>query len=123
MAPYDFHGHLVRHLQVQGGDWAAVEQATTGLPLRYLLTLHLLADGPLTVAELVERLEVDGIRLLGRPGKVVSDSLRWEIGRRRVVRVGRGRYAAGVVPRQTLSRMRSVVAAERQRVALLAEPA
>ena len=84
-------------------------------------SLYLLADGPLTVAELVERLDADGIRLLGRPGKVVSDSLRWEVGRRRVVRVGRGRYAPGVVPRQTLSRMRSVVAAERQRIARLAE--
>ena len=117
---YDQSRHLTNHLRAQSTvDWQEYRRATTGRELRYLLTLHLLAAGPLTVAELVQRIEADGLELFGRPGNVVSDALRWEIGRRGVVRLGRGRYGPGVVPRQTLSRMRTAVAAERARVAAL----
>ncbi|MBX3287401.1 MAG: hypothetical protein KF703_18785 [Actinobacteria bacterium] len=88
----------------------------SGRPLRYLLSLHLRSAGPLSVAELVARVEADGFVLGDRAGKLVSDSLRWEIGRRRAVRLGRGRYGPGIVPRQTLSRMVTAVDAERRRL-------
>jgi len=101
---------------MEAHEMTSASTLLTGRPLRYLLSLHLRAAGPLTVAELVARVEGEGFALGGRAGKVVSDSLRWEIGRRRAVRLGRGRYGPGVIPRQTLRRMVDVVDAERRRV-------
>lgn len=73
-----------------------------GRQLRYLLTIVLRdASRPLTVAELVGLLERDGRRVAGRPSKTVSDALRWEIGKGRVVRVGRSTYHRGSMPRST----------------------
>lgn len=80
-----------------------------GIELRYVLTTHLATRGSATVAELADALDASGYRLTGRGSKVVSDALRWEIGRGRVVRTGRGRYALGRIPRQTLARMRTRV--------------
>lgn len=78
----------------------------SGLDLRYALTTVLLRAGvPLTVPELVRALERDGFTPWGRPSKAVSDALRWEIGRGRVVRVRRGVYAVGAMPKQTRSRI------------------
>ena len=80
----------MERLQVRGRD------------LRYILTLALLDhDRPLTVGELVALLDRDRITVTGRPSKVVSDALRWEIGHRRVRRVGRARYEVGHIPRST----------------------
>lgn len=72
------------------------------LPLRYVLTLYLREVGTASVSELVIALERDGYEVAGRPSKVVSDALRWEIGKGRVIRVGRGRYQTGTIPRSTL---------------------
>jgi hypothetical protein len=78
----------------------------SGLDLRYALTTALLRAGvPLTVPELVRALERDGFTLWGRPSKAVADALRWEIGRGRVVRVRRGVYLVGSMPKQTRSRI------------------
>ena len=76
-----------------------------GRDLRYLLTILLHRHGPLTVARLVTLLEAEGFAVRGRPSKEVSDALRWEIGRKRVVRLGRGRYAPGVMPPSTARRI------------------
>jgi hypothetical protein len=76
-----------------------------GRDLRWILTTYLVAQGPLTVARMVALLERDGFEVLGRPSKAVSDALRWEIGRRRVVKIGRGTYAVGVIPRTTARRI------------------
>ncbi len=73
-----------------------------GRDLRYILTLALLDhERPMTVGELVALLERDRIPVSGRPSKVVSDALRWEIGHRRVRRVGRARYEVAHIPRST----------------------
>lgn len=83
-----------------------------GLHLRYLLTLHLADCGESSIDGVVAAVERTGFSLTGRPSKAVSDALRWEVRRGRVVRLGRGRYGPGTMPRQTRSwmrrRMRSV---------------
>jgi len=78
-----------------------------GLHLRYLLTWYLVEEGPLTVARIVTLLERDGIDVEDRASKVVSDALRWEIARRRVVRLSRGTYAVGSIPPSTARRIRA----------------
>lgn len=79
-----------------------------GLELRYVLTD--LIDGPekrvWTVAELVIRLEGGGFTLSGRASKEISDHLRAEVNRGRVLRVGRGRYRPGHIPGSTRRRIR-----------------
>jgi hypothetical protein len=73
-----------------------------GRQFRYLLTTLLKeARRPLTVAELVVLCEAEGVVFAGRPSKIVSDALRWEIGWRRVTRVSRGVYRFLRAPRST----------------------
>lgn len=50
-----------------------------------------------------------GFDLGPRPSKRVSDALRWEIARGRVLRTGWGRYAPGTAPRQTRAWIRDRV--------------
>jgi hypothetical protein len=59
-----------------------------GLQLRYFLTLHLFDAGESSIGDLVAAVERHGFSLDGRPSKVVSDALRWEVRRGRVVRRG-----------------------------------
>ena len=74
----------------------------SGIHLRYQLCVCLLdAPAPLTISELVEQIEARGFAVFGRASKTVSDALRWEVRRGRVTKVGRGRYARGVMPRST----------------------
>lgn len=76
--------------------------ALSGRELRYLLTVELHhATRPLTVPELIALVERDGLRVAGRPSKTVSDALRWEVGKGRVVKVGRSTYRQGTMPRST----------------------
>ena len=83
------------------------------IELRYVLSLYLWELGPLTVSDLVRLLTDEGFAVDGRPSKVISDALRWEIGRARVQRVGRGRYEPGRIPRGTAHRIRRRVEAIR----------
>lgn len=90
----------------QGDDrWRfRLPAAIAGLPLRYLLTTLMLEAGrPVSVRELVVWCAREGVVFQGRPSKVISDSLRWEIGRGRVIRLRRGIYRAtgGAIPRST----------------------
>ena len=62
-------------------------------------------------------MEAAGFRITGRPGKVVSDHLRAEVNRGRVVRLGRGRYRAGVIPGSTRRRMRYAIRHRRRTLA------
>lgn len=73
-----------------------------GRELRALLVLQLLAaEGSLSVGDLVAGVERAGFTFVGRPGKVVSDALRWEVRRGRVAKTGRGRYRSGYVAKSS----------------------
>lgn len=84
----------------------ATARPLRAIELRHLLTWHLHQHRALTVRQLTSLLGAGGFTTLGRPSKAISDALRWEVARGRVVRVGRGRYAAGHIPRTTLGRVR-----------------
>lgn len=64
------------------------------------------AVGPVTVAEMVADLAEAGFTLTGRASKVISDALRWEVRRGRVVRLRRGVYRYRGAPRSTARRIR-----------------
>lgn len=85
-----------------------------GLPLRYLLIVILdEARGPVSIGELVARCLAEGVGFSGRPSKVLSDALRWDVRTGRVVRVRRGVYASGQVPESTMRWIRHRVAESR----------
>ncbi|MEO1064506.1 MAG: hypothetical protein AAFZ07_24060 [Actinomycetota bacterium] len=87
----------------------------TGLDLRYVLTTTLVEHGrTMTVDELSRSLLASGFTLAGRPSKTISDSLRWEVRRGRVVRLGRGRYGAREMPKSTRHRLRERTRARRR---------
>ncbi|WP_074390728.1 hypothetical protein [Hoyosella altamirensis] len=87
----------------------------SGIELRYVLTWTLLRFGQMTVSELAESLHVQGFGTRGRTSKNISDALRWEVGKGRVRRRGRGLYGPGSMPRQTESRIRDRVRGMRER--------
>jgi hypothetical protein len=89
----------------------------TGTDLRYLLTAYLFDHGPATVDELVEALTYHGFHTAGRTSQAVSDALRCEIGRGRVIRFRRGRYRAASMPRATEHRIYKRVLALHDEVA------
>ena len=76
-----------------------------GTELRYALTNYLLQNGRCTITTLIGALVEQGFVIVGDPPKSVSDALRWEMGRGRVCRVGRGTYAPFEVPRSTQYRI------------------
>ena len=77
-----------------------------GRVLRFLITRELQQAGrPLTIPEIVGRLEHQGFTIYGRPSKTVSDCLRWETVKGRVNRLDRGIYTFGHAPRSTLRRI------------------
>lgn len=84
-------------------------QPIVGRHLRWLLTVCLFDHQLLSLRELLTAVEHYGFGIERRPSKTVSDALRWEMRRGRVVRLGRGRYAAGTMPRSTLSWRRARV--------------
>jgi hypothetical protein len=88
-----------------------------GIELRYLLTAYLLDHGPATVDELVDALTYHGFRTAGRASKSVSDALRWESARGRVIRFRRGLYRPGAMPRATEHRIFTRVRALHDEVA------
>ena len=84
-----------------------------GIELRYVLTMHLAHNGPATIAEMMEALKSHGFCIPGRASKVISDALRWEMGRDRVRRLGRGLYGPRYIPRGTEYRIHQRVLALR----------
>ncbi len=85
-----------------------------GTELRYMLTRLIQLVGPVTISQLLTQLADWGFTVEGRPSKTVSDALRWEVGRGRVYRCGRGTYREGWVPRGTEYRIIARVAALRE---------
>jgi hypothetical protein len=77
-----------------------------GIELRYVLTMHLGRHGRSTIRELVDALALHGFAADDPANKSVSDALRWECGRGRVRRLGRGLYGPGQMPRGTEHRIR-----------------
>lgn len=76
-----------------------------GTELRYALTMYVQVHGPATIPTLLDVLDHWGFAVEGRPSKVVSDALRWEVRYGRVRRLGRGRYGPGPIPRSTAHRI------------------
>jgi hypothetical protein len=91
-----------------------------GVELRYALTMLLFQHGPQTVADLIEILEYQRFEIPGRPSKMVSDALRAEIAHDRVIRLKRGRYGPGEMPRATEYRIHQRVLALRDEAARIA---
>ena len=87
-----------------------------GLDLRSAVVVLLLArQRPATLVDLASMLRRDGFDVGPAPTKTIADALRWEVRRGRVARVGRGIYAAGTVAKASKHRMRTRVAAARNR--------
>jgi hypothetical protein len=80
--------------------------ALRGIELRYVLTMHLARHGCATIRELVDALAFHGFAAADPANKSVSYALRWECGRGRVRRLGRGVYGPGQMPRGTEHRIR-----------------
>lgn len=83
-------------------------QPLAGLRLRHAaLCVLLLAGRPLTVAQLLRALSDRGHTVAASyPNKALADALAVEVRRGRAVRVRRGLYAAGTIPRTTAWRLR-----------------
>jgi hypothetical protein len=79
------------------------------LTLRRILTWYIVsARRTVTVSELVSWVAGVGLELPSRPSKLISDKLRADVARGRIIRVGRGRYTAGAMPDTTWRRIRGV---------------
>ena len=77
-----------------------------GRVLRFLITKELQRiRQPMTIPEIVGRIEQQGFTIYGRPSKTVSDCLRWETAKGRVTRIKRGIYTYGHTSRSTLRRI------------------
>lgn len=85
-----------------------------GRALRFVLVDELMKRSEMTVAEMVVALvHRHGFDLGGRASKIISDALRWETRRGRVVRVGRGRYRFSHAARSTTRRIGILAARSR----------
>ena len=83
-----------------------------GRGLRHFLVAVLAnARRPMRIAE---RIADEPAQLNGRPSKVISDALRWEIARGRVRKTARGVYEYATAPRSTLRFIRQRVQRLRQ---------
>ncbi len=82
-----------------------------GRGLRFVLVNELARHHTLTVAEMVVIVGRYGFDLGGRESKIISDALRWEVARGRVVRVARGVYRYGKIPTSTARRIKIFAAA------------
>ena len=76
-----------------------------GRSLRFVLLAEVRRRGRMSVADMVTYLADNGYEIMGRPSKTISDALRWEVARGRVVRIRRGWYGYGRTPRTTARRV------------------
>ena len=77
-----------------------------GRALRFVLVNELAQHGTLTVADMVTIVRRYRFDLGGRESKIISDALRWELARGRVVKLARGVYRYGRTPSSTARRIR-----------------
>ncbi len=73
--------------------------------MRFVLVDELRQRPTMTVAEMVAVLADHGFDLAGRESKIISDALRWELARGRVIRLGRGVYRFHRAPATTVRRI------------------
>ena len=76
-----------------------------GRGLRFVLLAEIRRRRTMTVSAMVTFLAECGYEVNGRPSKEISDALRWEVARGRVVRIRRGVYGYGRTPRTTARRV------------------
>ena len=117
--PVEAGGTAVGGITVSAIEPTAVEASAvevSGIELRYLLTTYLFDHGPASIDELVDALACQGFSVKGRASKVVSDALRWEIERGRVIRPRRGWYGPAWMPRATEYRMEQRVRSLQEQV-------
>lgn len=109
-----------------------VPKPLTGKILRWVVCLMLHDERKqMSVSEIAAELEAAGYEVPGaRKGKLISDALRWEVQRGRVILVRRGVYARGFMQRSTMYSMRERVSkigvlptSLRRRSSLVAESA
>jgi hypothetical protein len=87
---------------------AVIDPAThplRGRGLRFVLIDELMTRGELSVAQMAATLAAHGYDLGGRASKIISDALRWEVRRGRVLRPARGRYRFHQAPVSTVRRI------------------
>ena len=77
-----------------------------GRGLRFVLVNELAKHESLTVAEMVTLVRRYGFDLGGRESKIISDALRWEVARGRVIKLARAVYRYGSMPPSTARRIR-----------------
>lgn len=93
---------MERKIQVDDHGWPVGPFPVSGRAMRYLVLAELIQSGDaLSVAELVRRLRKGGLLLPPRSSKIVSDAIRWEVRKGRIVRLRRGVYRVGSIPRST----------------------
>lgn len=85
---------------------------------RYLVACIIERGGEATTADLVADLSDAGFEVAGRPGKTISDALRAELARHRIVRLERGVYAEAPIPRSTRYRILATARSLRSDAAL-----
>ena len=85
---------------------AVRKERLRGRGLRFVLVNELARHGTLTVAEMVTIVRRYRFDLGGRESKIISDALRWELARGRVVKLARGVYRYGKMPPSTARRIR-----------------
>jgi hypothetical protein len=100
-----------------GVDVGVQGEVLRGRGLRFVLVDELMAKTSMTVTEMVATLARQGYDLGGRASKVISDALRWEVRRGRVIRLGRGLYRYGAAPASTARRIRLLGARSRTWIA------
>lgn len=92
----------LRDLRFDDAGWVAGPFPVSGRAIRYLVLAELIRSGQaMNVAELVDKLRGQEVLLPSRPSKAVSDALRWEVRKGRIVKIRRGIYQIGYVPRST----------------------
>ena len=78
-----------------------------GRGLRFVLVDELMSRRSMTVAEMVTVMAGHGFNIEGRASKAISDALRWEVRRGRVVRLHFARLCIERIPRERVSSERS----------------
>ena len=81
-----------------------------GRLLRYAVVVVLAEEGrTMSLQQIADALDRRGLAVVGAPRKAISDALRAELTRHRVIRVARGHYRGRPLPRSTDWSMRHKV--------------